>query len=302
VMILDSFFDRYRAARRFFDCRHKIGLISLVRILAQCALFGSAEVRFEGMVGRIPLRALVGLETLLILHGRGIQCRFEGTDLIGTISGYDIRTNSKDSSGPITIIEAFLSDEYKLSSLDLTGGVVVDVGANIGDVALRMVCEGAKVVHSFEPVPSTYEYLTANIHNNNLANRVFAYPFGLANSNGSFEIVVKPYASACAQTIQANVKSKRKGLRIEQIEIREAIKVFKSLDLNKIRLLKIDCEGCEYQLLSQRFLDCFLPENIALEFHNGSQTIEKLLLANGYSVIKSNKSKNVGMIYAKYER
>ena len=51
----------------------------------------------------------------------------------------------------LDIVEEYEKDEYELKSWNLKDKVILDVGANIGDSALKFFSHGAKKVISLEP-------------------------------------------------------------------------------------------------------------------------------------------------------
>jgi len=51
----------------------------------------------------------------------------------------------------------------------------------------------------------------------------------------------------------------------------------------RIGLLKLDCEGCEYSVLNS-FSDFGLIESIILEYHNGVQNLPGLLKSQGFEI------------------
>ena len=66
-------------------------------------------------------------------------------------------------------------------------------------------------------------------------------------------------------------------------------------------ILKMDCEGCEYDVLSSVDPDSLKFEQVMLEFHHGCRPLIKILEQAGYSVnvIHSVHTRNLGFIYAK---
>ena len=80
--------------------------------------------------------------------------------------------------------EIFHSRIYDIPTAPVgRGDVVVDVGANHGFTCCYFAARGAEVV-AFEPDPATYPFLTANIAANGLADRIRAFPWAVAGSEG----------------------------------------------------------------------------------------------------------------------
>ena len=50
-----------------------------------------------------------------------------------------ITTSAIDGSVADTLIEAFITDEYRLENINMENKVVLDIGANIGDMAVSFI-------------------------------------------------------------------------------------------------------------------------------------------------------------------
>lgn len=74
--------------------------------------------------------------------------------------------------------EIFEEDVYRIRNSDLTGKVVVDIGAYIGDSAAAFALRGAEVYAPNRPrvPPATGQ---ANIATNNFGGRIHLFPVGL---------------------------------------------------------------------------------------------------------------------------
>jgi len=65
----------------------------------------------------------------------------------------------------------------------------------------------------------------------------------------------------------------------------------------RIGLLKLDCEGCEYSVLNS-FSDFDRVDNIILEYHNDLQNLPNLLKDKGFEVTIEKKTEKVGILRA----
>ena len=126
-----------------------------------------------------------------------------------------------------------------------------DCGANMGlySVLLGIRLPELKNIHSFEPVPQTYARLVKNIALNDLSNKVKAYPYGLGDASGTFEIMLETNSSGTA-SLDMNVKNHpRRDFRSSQeIDIRTFDSQFS--DMNTRAFFKIDVEGFEAAVLT----------------------------------------------------
>lgn len=130
--------------------------------------------------------------------------------------------------------------------------VIFDVGANIGQTAqfYRAIYPDC-TIHSFEPVPSTFNELRSNLKNHG---NVKCHCFAFGSATESFKIktvtgassVVNSLSSDFQQTVgvsgQQTVVQKIDVMRLDDFVSRE--------NIAHIDILKIDTEGFEMQVLS----------------------------------------------------
>ncbi|HEY9062635.1 MAG TPA: FkbM family methyltransferase [Pseudobacteroides sp.] len=86
--------------------------------------------------------------------------------------------------------------EYFRHGIDVSeASVVLDIGANIGLFALTVYdrCKGNVCVHSFEPIPPTFDDLEKNFSCYD-TNKLKAYPFGISNKTGTLSFTHYPNA------------------------------------------------------------------------------------------------------------
>lgn len=191
------------------------------------------------------------------------------------IHGFTIDVADKPASRAANIIAWELDDDcYDLDRIDFKpGDVVIDIGAHIGFFAIYTALRFPQVViHSFEPFPENYELLQQNLVHNGVTN-VRTYQLGVSGSGRDLEMVTNPQNtgnSTCySRTLQYGRTTGIPSTTLDHI--------FDLIGVDKCKLLKIDCEGSEYEiLLSTRSLA--KVEYLSGEFHQNS-----LLLSQGYT-------------------
>jgi FkbM family methyltransferase len=203
-----------------------------------------------------------------------IDYDIDGNNIILKYKEYNLVTSALDESFIMTIEESFLNDEYQLEELDLTDKVVLDIGANIGDTAIKFINNGAKKVYALEPMLRPYNYLKMNVKNNNLIDKIVTFNYGIGNTTGVLKIPIRKNASG------GNSIYYRKENSLKKVyDIYEEVKVINidnlsSIITDKIDILKIDCEGCEYNIFSDyETIRKINPELILVEYHSGSEQI-----------------------------
>lgn len=211
--------------------------------------------------------------------------------------------------------------------------VVFDVGANIGVFGLRVMQRFPQTkVYAFEPIPFIHEVLAKNAAN--FPNRFFSFPLGIGEKEGSFEFSYYPNSPALStahpevwaqnpQDLQQatysqmqNLPSKFRFLRfmprffanfITKIMQMNVVKVnckvvslshiIEQENITKINLLKIDCEGAEYDvLLGIKENHWQKIEKVVAEVYDFEQRLEKmrtLLVEKGFSQIHIEEDEGV---------
>jgi FkbM family methyltransferase len=141
-----------------------------------------------------------------------------------------------------------------LAQLVRPGDVVLDIGANIGThtIALANMVKHGGVVLAIEAQRTIYNYLVANVAINNLLHVVCMNNAAGASTGPVLVPVLNP--SAANNFGGVNVASQSAGERIECVTV-------DSLGLTQCRLIKIDVEGMEPQVLwgSQQTIERYRP-------------------------------------------
>jgi FkbM family methyltransferase len=115
-------------------------------------------------------------------------------------------------------------------------GVVVDVGANVGNHTVFWAMHGF-FVHAFEPHQAALSWLYRNIEDNKLAGRVAVYPVAIGGQEGR---------------VSLNVKDMHLGATSITVDEQGSVQMV-ALDshlFEKIDALKIDVEGHEAAVIS----------------------------------------------------
>jgi FkbM family methyltransferase len=136
-----------------------------------------------------------------------------------------------------------------LSKLDLTDGIVIDVGANYGyySVLLSRYVNPGGIVYALEPDVRTLARLNHNLEINQ-CNNVFAVPYAISDTQ-KFQYIVlyeaEPWKNHLAQTYSLNEKQKVLPILTLSLDLFSL-----TIERKKIRLVKIDVEGAEVEALT----------------------------------------------------
>lgn len=178
--------------------------------------------------------------------------------------------------------------EYRyLSVKDRT---VVDIGASIGDTAIyfALIGEATKII-ALEPIQESYELAKKNTEINGCEDKIELINSGCGGVTK--KIFIDGDTKAISSTILRETVS---GTSVQLLTLKDITDKFCINDA----VLKIDCEGCEYEtvLMSDReTLRRF--DQIQIEFHDGAGRLVKKLRSCGFQVYYSH-GRAMGYIYA----
>jgi FkbM family methyltransferase len=149
------------------------------------------------------------------------------------------------------------------------GDLVIDVGANHGFAACHFARKGARVL-AFEPSPEVFPLLVSNIARNGLEGRVQALRAAVTGRDGTTLLHPTPALGGGMSTTNTGF-AQRVGVSYGapiQVEARSICSVLAALGPARVRLLKLDCEGAELEILEAlRPADLERIDSLALEYH-----------------------------------
>jgi FkbM family methyltransferase len=175
-------------------------------------------------------------------------------------------------------VEGYLQHGIEINN----GDIVFDVGANIGVFGVRAIQnQPLTKVYCFEPIPAIYEVLKANAKNTD-ENRLIALPYGVSDVNTQATFSYFPNTPALStlhpeewdnnpgafkKAVKGTMKNPPAGMKwmrliptffagaianhlvkgkmMVECQIRKTSDIIDELKVERIDLLKIDCEGAE---------------------------------------------------------
>jgi len=156
--------------------------------------------------------------------------------------GSRVRCRLQDAGDPISV---FIDRDYERLNIRWDGvRSIVDVGSTVGSFTLwaSRHSPGSTVV-AVEPNPDLYPYLVENIRMNGLAHRVTVVAAALGASSGVAAVASEEPFSTRMRFVPV-APSSRPLARLLSLE-----DLFAEMRLERCDLLKIDCEGSEYDVL-----------------------------------------------------
>lgn len=268
----------------------------------------------------ISLRAFLFLRhiptiILLVRNWFSFICDFLGASNKPQIyylrNGLCIKTLA-GSSGTIAVV--FIKKDY--GKIPAPESTIIDIGANIGVYALYASQQKGVRVYAYEPMPDNFTLLKKNIEMNKLNSKVI--PFQLAISGAKEErtlyLGTSPMHSFLPDTeapfhagfLDVSKHGKQHSITVECISLKD---VFDSHAIQRCDMLKIDCEGGEYDILYNLPHKYFSKiKRMRLEYHNhlnnpkntGSSLIE-FLQRKGFAIERIKKgSEYQGDVWLKH--
>ena len=147
-------------------------------------------------------------------------------------------------SVPLTILNLgdYESDELEMQlRLIQNGDTIFDIGGNIGWYALHAAkARPASTIHSFEPVPWTFNEMQRNISLNNICN-IECHHFGFSDKEGEFEFFFDPAISGNASLMNV---AEKKDIQTFKCKVNTLDNYMRDKNL-KIDFIKCDVEGAE---------------------------------------------------------
>jgi FkbM family methyltransferase len=220
------------------------------------------------------------------LYLQALQSKGDGAVVLRTRDGLNItiRQNLWDAR----VVREIFFDRPYLRRITLPASpVVVDIGGYIGDFSLYAVKYlNAERVIVYEPAAENFAILRQNVEANGFAGRIIAVNKAVSDSDEvMLNVQIRESEEVHVSAYWYPHAERRRTLSVTLPSL------FQAHQLESVDLLKIDCEGGEYDILSS-LSDEFLSriKNIVFEYHqiDGFEArldlVSSRLRAAGYSL------------------
>ncbi len=209
----------------------------------------------------------------------------------GKLEEIEYRVNKFDLD---VINEVIVDDCYKIRNLKLTPKNIIDIGAFIGDSTILMASKFNNAnIFAFEPEKDNFELLKKNVAN---YKNVKIFPYAVSKIEHA-DLSLDKRNSGGHVLIHTN------GTAKSNIETIEFASIFKENNLKSCDILKIDCEGGEYDIFLNKENHKYIKDIkvILMEYHifDGSKSyllkarkLENTLKELGFKV-HTRTSKNI---------
>ena len=206
-----------------------------------------------------------------------------------------IRVKSTDLMQLTTI---WLTREYEAPGFEIKeNDTIIDVGGHIGLFMLfcEQFCHKGKI-YCFEPASDNYKIFLDNTKLNNFKN-VFPFNIAVSKQDGKIPLYLNDDTSGHSIFLKNS-----NSIQVDSITLQ---KIFDLNNIEKCNLLKLDCEGSEYEIIDS------LPESyfskidkMIIEYHFAEKypklltNLIKKLERTSFSVDVKKLSGDMGLIFA----
>lgn len=164
--------------------------------------------------------------------------------------------------------EVIVINEYQLTRKDLENTNVIDIGANVGMFSLYAAYLGAKKVIAAEPATNTFNVLKENVESSKFKN-IQIYKNAVLNVAGA-------RINLPLQSDSGHNSLFKPSENFEIVETITLSHMLSQLSIDGDIILKIDCEGSEYDiLLNTTTEELARVKTIHIEIHSDMHPLYK---------------------------
>jgi len=208
-----------------------------------------------------------------------------------------LRFAVRAGTGDADIVGEVLYGEYyrRARSLVGPGSTVVDVGAHIGSFSAFSAARGARVL-AIEPISANYQLLRQNVAINNLAPNVQSVQVAVWSCEGQRMLPVAHDSTGGSSFFYWD-----KGAPEVQVECARLDDLMDRAGIFVCDVLKMDCEGAEYQILSSLSEEAWQRIRVIVaEYHlfadYSLDQLRDLLTGHGFQVITQSDAPSKGVL------
>jgi FkbM family methyltransferase len=233
------------------------------------------------------------LPTLCKLYRLGADLRWRENDLEVSFNDMVFVSPADNRLLPLELDGILNKDHWRIRESPILGKTAVDIGSHIGVFAVACAKAGA-LVHAFEPFAGFRKYIDINKTLNFVGEKIVIHAVGLSNKN---ECIC---SSHDLESMASYTHGKDMIASEHKVEVVDAVSYFQANSITDIELMKMNCEGCEYDLISPQLLKAVNPNRISLEFHNGVAELADIHTRSGmYVEADASKHQGKGNLFAR---
>tara|TARA_B100000579_G_C22573864_1_gene730211 strand:- start:125 stop:763 length:639 start_codon:yes stop_codon:yes gene_type:complete len=179
--------------------------------------------------------------------------------------------------------------------------IVLDIGANIGNVTDFIFKKYNCNIFSYEPNITCYDYMKKRFANNK---KIRIYNYAISNFSGVGSLYFHRFSRGTndekyieSATLRSDKDSIdiNKNIKVKIVNIKEILNEHKNIDL-----IKIDIEGAEYQIMPELIKNRHLIKMVICELHGDpegkkldNETKNKKFMNEYFELVKKLKDNNL---------
>ena len=211
-----------------------------------------------------------------------------------TYSGLKIKLRTR-STDLMALTNVWLVEEYSNFRIN-DNDIIIDIGAHIGLFTLyaSQYCKNG-IIFCFEPVEENYSVLLDNITQNNLKN-VKSFKSAVSKSESTITIYRNKDEAG-----HSMFSSNSHALKVDSISLK---KIIDENSIDRCDLIKLDCEGAEYEIIESLPLEYFKKiSKMIIEYHfadSNPKLVNEIItkLKNvSFKMLTIPSSSDMGMLY-----
>jgi FkbM family methyltransferase len=197
--------------------------------------------------------------------------------------GSRVRCRILDSGG---LLSVHVDRDYDVPGFDWPAArTIVDIGAHVGSFTVWAARRSPRArMLAVEPNPGTFELLVRNVRENGLEDRVTAVQAAIGTKPGTSGLQFVEHSLGTRLARGGAI-----GAGHITVEVRTLSRLLADAGMDEVDLLKVDCEGMEYEVLEAVGAQGLRNIRVlACEYHpepgRDASELDRLLGSAGYKV------------------
>ncbi len=198
--------------------------------------------------------------------------------------------------------ELFLDHQYRFcdKTIKEAKNCIIDIGGHLGFFSIMATTLNPNVtIYLFEPHMGNYEILKANLKNNRIKN-VIPKQLAVSSVIGQTQLLLSKEDLNHSLTKAIEPTGETQIIQTTTLE-----RIYQKNRIQKVDLLKLDCEGCEFDVIYNAPDEIFKKtDNIFLEYHDWTDgenhnKLKSFLESKGYKVsdFPNSKMQELGFLW-----
>ncbi len=182
-------------------------------------------------------------------------------------------------------LDGVYGDLHELATVEHP--IIIDIGAHIGTFAIYAALKSStSTVYAFEPNPEVFKYLQKSVEGNHLESRVLPIEKAVAISDKNRTLFIDEVGGVSSSLFRRENRNLNEGVSVPCVTLRD---IFKEYNITTCHLLKMNCEGAEYEILYNLPKELFNRIDLmVIQWHrvekHSPQELERFLSQQGFLV------------------